>query len=146
MKSILKPFVVAFAGFSSAALLTSCSKEARQEAAAESAVETSVDVMEDYCELLESIKDKDTAKAAIDKMDGLADKFAKVAEKAKKAEGAAPDAATTAKAQEKMQPLQERMIKASTTAMPIIAADPELVKAFQEKQMNIANKMQEAAK
>lgn len=145
MKNIFNPFIVAFAGFSSLALVTSCSKEARQEAAAESAVETVVEVTEDYCELLESIKDKDSAKAAIDKMDGLADKYAKVAEKAKKAEGAAPDAATVAKTQEQMKPLQDRMTKAVTTAMPIIAADPELAKAFQEKQMLIATKMQEAA-
>ncbi|QJE94502.1 hypothetical protein [Luteolibacter luteus] len=145
MKNIFNPFLVAFAGFSSLALMTSCSKEARQEAAAESAVETSVDVTEDYCELLESIKDKDSAKAAIDKMDGLADKFAKVAEKAKKAEGAAPDAATIAKTQEKMAPLQERMGKAVVSAMAIIGSDPELLKAFQEKQTLIGAKIQEAA-
>lgn len=145
MRNLFNPFIVAFAGFSSLALVTSCSKEARQEAAAESAVESVVDVTEDYAELLESIKDKDSAKAAIDKMDGLADKFAKVAEKAKKADGASPDAATIAKTQEQMKPIQERMLKAVTTAMPIIAADPELAKAFQEKQTLIGTKMQAAA-
>ena len=145
MKNIFNPFIVAFAGFSSLALVTSCSKEARQEAAAESAVETVVDVTEDYCEILESIKDKDSAKAAIAKMDGLADKYAKVAEKSKKAGSTPPDAATVAKTQEQMKPLQDRMVKAATSAMPIIATDPELVKAFQEKQTLIATKMQEAA-
>ena len=145
MRNIFNPFIVAFAGFSSLALMTSCSKEARQEAAAESAVESVVDVTEDYCELLESIKDKDSAKAAISKMDGLADKYAKVAGKAKKAGDTPPDAATVAKTEEQMKPLQDRMVKAATSAMPIIATDPELVKAFQEKQTLIATKMQEAA-
>jgi hypothetical protein len=146
MKNIFNPFVVAFAGFSSLALVTSCSKEARQEAAAESAAESAVDVTEDYCKILESIKDKDSAKAAIEKMDGLADKYAKLAEKSLKAGSTPPDAATIAKTQEQMKPLQERMTKAAGTAMPIIASDPELMKAFQEKSMLISNKMMEAMK
>lgn len=146
MKPLLKPLFVAFVAASSVAALSSCSKEARQEAAAEAAVESAVDVTEDYCELLESIKDKDSAKKAIDKMDGLADKYAKVAEKGKKAGETPPDAEAIAKTQEKMKPLVERMTAALTTAMPIIAADPELMKAFQEKQMNIAKKMEEASK
>ena len=105
-----------------------------------------MDVTEDYCELLESIKDKESAKKAIDKMDGLADQYAKIAEKAKKAGDTPPDAEAVTKNQEKMKPLVERMTAAATTAMPIISSDPELMKAFQEKQMNIANKMQEASK
>lgn len=146
MKNMFNPFVVAFAGFSSLALVTSCSKEARQEAAAESAAESAVDVTEDYCKILESIKDKDSAKSAIEKMDGLADKYAKVAEKSQKAGATPPDAATIAKTEEQMKPLQERMTKAAGTAMPIIASDPELMKAFQEKSMLISNKMMEAMK
>jgi hypothetical protein len=146
MKPLFKPLFAALLGISSIAALSSCSKEARQEAAAESAVETAVDVTEDYCELLESIKDKESAKKAIEKMDGLADQYAKIAEKAKKAGDTPPDADAIAKNQEKMKPLVDRMTKASTTAMPIIASDPELMKAFQEKQMAIANKMQEASK
>lgn len=125
--------------------MNSCSKEARQEAAAESAVESTVDVTEDYCEILESINDKESAKKAIDEMDGLADKYAKIAEKAKKADDTPPDAEAVAKSEEKMKPLFDRMTKASATAMPIIASDPELMMAFQDKQMNIATKMQEAS-
>ena len=146
MKPSIKPLFAALVGISSLAVLNSCSKEARQEAAAESAVETAVDVTEDYCELLESIKDKESAKKAIEKMDGLADKYAKIAEKAKKAGDTPPDAEAVTKNQEKMKPLVDRMTKAATTAMPIIASDPELMKAFQDKQMNIATKMQEASK
>jgi hypothetical protein len=146
MNHLLKPIIIVATGLSSFAMLTSCSKEARKEAAAESAVETSVAVTEDYCKLLESIKDKESAKKAIDKMDGLGDKFAKIAEKSKKADGAAPDQATIDKIQEQMKPLQERMQKAIMSAMPIIMADPELTKAFQEKQMAISAKMMEAAK
>ena len=146
MKPSIKPLFAALAGLSSIAALNSCSKEARQEATAESADETAVDVAEDYCELLESIKDKESAKKAIDKMDGLADQYAKIAEKAKKAGDTPPDAEAVTKNQEKMKPLVERMTAAATTAMPIISSDPELMKAFQEKQMNIANKMQEASK
>lgn len=146
MKPSIKPLFAVLVGISSLAVLNSCSKEARQEAAAESAVETAVDVTEDYCELLESIKDKESAKKAIEKMDGLADKYAKIAEKAKKAGDTPPDAEAVTKNQEKMKPLVDRMTKAATTAMPIIASDPELMKAFQDKQMNIATKMQEASK
>jgi len=145
MKKLLKPIVIAAAGCTAFAGLSSCSKEARQEAAAESAVETSVDAMEDYCKLLESIKDKETAKEAIGKMDGLGDKFAKIAEKAKKAGDTPPDQATIDKTQAQMKPLQERMTKAMTSAMPIITADPELMKAFQEKSVMIGQKMQEAS-
>ena len=145
MKSVLKPALIVAAGFASFGALTSCTKEARQEAAAENAAETAVDVTEDYCELLESIKDKESAGDAIEKMDGMADKFAKVAEEGKKAGTKEPDAATMAKTEERMKALQERMTKAAQTAMPIIASDPELMKAFQTKQLAIASKMQEAA-
>lgn len=145
MKYLLKPIAIAAVGFCSVAMITSCSKEARQEAAAERAAESAVDVTEDYCELLESIKDKESAQKAIADMDKLGDKYAKIAENAKKAGSTPPDAAAITKMQEDMKPLQDRMIKASTTAMPIISSDPELMKAFQEKSMSIATKMQAAA-
>ncbi|MGC4014127.1 MAG: hypothetical protein QM755_06345 [Luteolibacter sp.] len=142
MKKFLPYVLLACIGLSIPTALTSCSGKS----AAESAAQSSLDATKDYCELLESIKDKDSAKAAIEKMDGIADKFAKIAEKAKSAGDTKVDPAVAAKLQEDMKPITERMTKAVTTAMPIIGADPELAKAFQEKSMAMATKMAEAAK
>lgn len=144
MKALLQPIMIAAAGLLVLGALPSCSEKAKQERAAENAAETAVDVMEDYCKLLESIKDKESAGKAIEKMDGLADKFGKLAEQAKKAGSTEPDAAAKAKMEEKSKALSERMTKAATAAMPIIATDPALMKAFTDKQMLIAKKMQEA--
>ncbi|MES2995487.1 MAG: hypothetical protein V4733_01625 [Verrucomicrobiota bacterium] len=137
--------MIAAAVFTSLAALTSCSKEARQEAAAESAAESAVDVVEDYCDVIESIKDKESAQKAIEKMDGIADDFGKIAGKSRKAAGTPPDAEAQAKMQEDMKPLNDRLAKAMPGAMGVLATDPALVKAFQEKSMLIATKMQEAA-
>ncbi len=141
MKALLKPVIVAAAGILVLGALPSCSEKAKQERAAESAAETAADAMEDYCKILESIKDKESGKAAIAKMDGLADKFAKVAEKAKKAGNTPPDAATQAKVDEKTKALQDRMTKAVTSAMTVLATDPELAKSFGEKMQLIGTKM-----
>ena len=146
MKTLFKPIVIAAGAILSCAALSSCSEKAKQERAAESAAENAVDVTEDYCELLESIKDKESAQKAIAKMDGLADKFAKVAEKAKKAGSTPPDAKAQAKMTEDMKPLQDRMTKAVMSAMPVIATDPELQKAFTDKMTLIGTKMAEASK
>ena len=144
MKVLFKLIVIAGSGILAIGALNSCSEKAKQERAAENAAETAVDVMEDYAKLLESIKDKESAGKAIEKMDGLADKFGKLAGQAKKAGTTEPDAATKAKMEEKSKALADRMSKASMAAAPIIGSDPALAKAFADKQMLIAKKMSEA--
>lgn len=145
MKALFRPVLIAAAGVLVLGALPSCSEKAKQERAAENAAESSVDVMEDYCELLESMKDKESAKAAIAKMDGLADKFAKVAENAKKAGSTPPDAATQAKVTEKTKALQDRITKATMAVQPLLISEPDLAKSFAEKMQLIGTKMTEAA-
>lgn len=146
MKALFQPVIIVAAGILALGVLPSCSEKAKQERAAENAAETSVDIMEDYCEVLESMKDKESAGKAIASMDGIAEKFGKLAEQAKKAGNTEPDAATKAKIEEKMKALSERMQKASLAAAPILASDPALAKALADKQMLIASKMAEATK
>lgn len=143
---MIKPFAFAAISCLTIGAMSSCSEEAKKQAAAESAAETAVDAVEDYAKLMESIKDEDSAKKAIDKMDGLADKFVKIAEKSKRADGKLPSPEEQAKLQEKMKPAQERLNAAMTAAMPIISSKPELVQAFQAKSMALAEKMMAALK
>ena len=145
MKALfLKAIVIAGSGFLATGALSSCSEKAKQERAAEKAAETATDIMEENCKLLESIKDKESAGKAIEKMDSLADKYGKLAEQAKKAGSTPPDAAAEAKMNEKSKALVDRMTKATAAAMPIIQSDPALAKAYMDKQMLIAKKMTEA--
>lgn len=144
MTTLFKPLAVVAVGCLSFGTLCSCSEESKKQAAAESAAETAVDAIEDYAKLMESIKDEESAKKAIEKLDGLGDKFVKIAEKDKRAQGAQPSPEEQAKLQEKMKPATERLTKAMTTAMPILSSKPELMQAFQAKSMELAQKMQAA--
>ncbi len=100
---------------------------------------------EQYAELMESIKDQASAKAALAKFDDLGKKYEEIATMAK---SIAPDAtapeetmALQKEMMEKMEPLQKRLQSSVATAMQVLAADPDLMKEFQEKSMALATKM-----
>lgn len=144
MTTILKPTIIAAIGCLAIGGLSSCSEEAKKEAAAESAMDTTEDALKDYCEILESIKDEESARKAITKMDDLGDKFVKIGEKSKAAAGTQVSPEEIAKRQEKLKPLTERLTAAMQSSMTVLAAHPDIAQQFQTKSMEIAQKMQTA--
>ncbi len=100
---------------------------------------------EQYAELMESIKDDESAKAALAKFDELGAKYEDIGKMAQALDKTAvpqDEAMEMQKAMmDKMVPLQERMQKSAVGAMEVLGKNPELMKEFQEKSMALAQKM-----
>lgn len=136
MKKLIKSIVVAVFSLT----IISCSDTK------ESAVNKSVELLEEQCSIYEGIKDEASAKAAIEKMDGLTEKYASWAADVKKLGTDHVVSAEDAKAlQEQMKPIQERMIKATTSAMTFLATKPELMAQFTEKLKTLGEATTKAA-
>lgn len=108
-------------------------------------MQASYDATESYAALMESIKDTDTAKAALAKFDDLGKKYEELGKMAKGIDPSATAPEDAMKMQkemmEKMQPLQKRMQDATMSAMKVLSTDPELMKEFQDKSVALAQKM-----
>lgn len=122
-----------------ALIFTSCGSKEEQ------AADQAIALMEENCEILESIKDKASAEAAFTKMAALGDKYAELAKSSKDAKGEI-DPEKAKEMAEKMAPLTERLTKATTDAMKIISADPDLMKKYQKVSMELGKKMADSAK
>ncbi len=119
--------------------------DAEGSAVAQELMDATYAATEDYADLMASIKDEESAKAALEKFDDLGAQYEKIAEMAKGMDRTAMSQEDGMKMQqammEKMQPLQERMQTSSISAMQVLSANPELMKEFQEKSMALAQKM-----
>ena len=115
-------------------------------AAAEKMLDESVAITEKYTVLMESIKDEESARAALAEFDALGEMYVSLGKKGQAMNAGAMDAEQSMELQkmamQKMQPLQERMQKASMDSMQVFAANPELMQEFQKKSMELAEKMQ----
>ncbi len=112
---------------------------------AQKMMDATFEATEQYAEMMESIKDEESAKAALARFDDLGMKYEKIAEMAKSIDRTAisqeQGMEMQEKMMEKMQPLQERMQTSMVGAMQILGANPDLMKEFQERSMALAEKM-----
>ncbi len=119
--------------------------DAGGSAAAQKLMDATYTATEDYAELMESIKDEESAKAALAKFDDIGAQYEKIGEMAKGMDKTVVSEEQGMEMQkammEKMQPLQERMQKSTMGAMQVLSANPDLMKEFQEKSMALAKKM-----
>ncbi len=102
------------------------------------------EVMGDWATMLESIKDDDSGKKAIDSMDAITEKYA-AAVKAAASGDAVSKPEDVTKMAEEMKGIQERMTKASMTAMQVFAKNPELMQKYTEKAQAFAKAAMGAA-
>ena len=100
----------------------------------EAAMKETIAILDELSGVLETVKDKETAKAAAAKFKGIEDKFAAVAKKAKDLGEPPADKkdALEKKFEAALKKSTERMQKAMGDAVGKSGGDPEFLKAFQE--------------
>lgn len=122
------------------AFVASCGEKSAEEAA-DDAADESIELMEEYAEVMEGITDKDSAEAAIGKLDGLISKFKEAAASAKEASEKEmtpeEEQKIASEMEAKMKPIIERVTTASTKAMAVISQHPEVMQKFMTKMQEI---------
>ncbi len=123
----------------------STSGSAAVGAGARKLMEASYDASKQYVELMESITDKDSARAALAKFGDLGRKYDEIAAMAKSIGPAAVDPEDAMAMQKEMmertQPIKERMEKATKSAVRIMSTESDLMTDFQAKAAALATKM-----